>query len=163
MPRVLFQSSSSPKTGCYKPVPVPLVWMVCFNPHPVRRLDATECHYIKSYKAQSFNPHPVRRLDATLVPPGWAADSKGFNPHPVRRLDATCRPYPRAFSAACFNPHPVRRLDATYRIVTTGIKCSVSILIQSEDWMLHTLMLCLFENHRSFNPHPVRRLDATSY
>ncbi len=159
---MVFQSSSSPKTGCYMRNPA-----VANYPY-------------------SFNPHPVRRLDATSHTPGYRQGNTRFNPHPVRRLDATANAIVlRSNQMARFNPHPVRRLDATCFQTTCRVEPAlVSILIQSEDWMLLSphifpLLSLMFQSSSSpktgcyilhqdtisipccFNPHPVRRLDAT--
>src|SRR5437667_44709 len=79
----------------------PEVWMLqirifrenqfrpCFNPHPTRRLDATE--------AAMDGPALALPVSILIQPegwmlPAWAAEMPpatfGFNPHPTRRLDA---------------------------------------------------------------------------
>ena len=93
-----------------------------FNPHPVRRPDATWYIQITLYyspvsilirsedRMQRIDIFHLRFVDA------------GFNPHPVRRPDATYY-YPLAKDVRkCFNPHPVRRPDATLNIsISEGI------------------------------------------
>src|SRR5437667_342560 len=86
----VFQSSSNPKVGCYTPGVAGNICLHCFNPHPTRRLDATDravespefwafqsssnpkvgCYerwvQVQRIAPLSFNPHPTRRFDATV-------------------------------------------------------------------------------------------------
>ena len=120
----MFQSSSSPKTGCKVAA---LGQITCrarhfgFNPHPARRPDASALCNVMALSLSihaSFNPHPARRPDAraSTATIWWKLSPKvpGFNPHPARRPDAS--------PAAQESP------------VQVPIK-GVSILIQPEDRM----------------------------
>ena len=114
--QVEFQSSSSPKAGC-NALGAFLLFrgrVLCFNPHPARRPDATGSHRQHQHavggvsiliqpegrmqrgccrcsrnSSPCFNPHPARRPDATCCPPRCPRRGTGFNPHPARRPDAT--------------------------------------------------------------------------
>jgi hypothetical protein len=108
---------------------------LCSNPHPARRLDATNKSFCSLVLLIGSNPHPARRLDATLdelqvnlykvpiliQPEDWMqllqlrikSQDLGSNPHPARRLDATYVVQPKGMSYTGSNPHPARRLDAT--------------------------------------------------
>ncbi len=107
-----FQSSSSPKAGCYIPHQQIKKWGDGFNPHPARRLDATV------YTVKTGRPKTVSIL---IQPEGWMLpvtmggiiQQPCFNPHPARRLDATLFFVPLKYIFNRFNPHPARRLDAT--------------------------------------------------
>ncbi len=154
---VMFQSSSSPKAGCYVP-----------------GVDLLVCRFT------GFNPHPARRLDATCSNQGYAAAlHECFNPHPARRLDATCMPYlrqsvhdqfqssssPKAgcydysvFTSLCqtqfqSSSSPKAGCYARYASMCSAVD-DVSILIQPEGWMLpeadanqlvHTLVSILIQ------------------
>ncbi len=61
---MMFQSSSSPKAGCYGCSALFVCRRKSFNPHPARRLDAICMGMIVTMCNFRFNPHPARRLDA---------------------------------------------------------------------------------------------------
>ena len=129
-----FQSSSSPKAGCYVDI------LFCCVIAPVSILIQPEgwmlwASEIEEWLQSSFNPHPARRLDAMIIeaisaskdlfqssssPKAGCYAKSGsetwrvwcFNPHPARRLDAIHYVAPRRALNTRFNPHPARRLDA---------------------------------------------------
>ncbi len=84
-----FQSSSSPKAGCYIPHQQIKKWGDGFNPHPARRLDATV------YTVKTGRPKTVSIL---IQPEGWMLLCSLFH---------------------------------------SNTFLTVSILIQPEGWMLH--------------------------
>ncbi len=86
-----FQSSPGPKAGCYFFLSVMLLKLLCFNPHPARKPDATGAIFPMSSMSDGFNPHPARKPDATSVPLSISTLASGFNPHPARKPDATVR------------------------------------------------------------------------
>jgi len=87
-------------------------------------------------RSESFNPHPLRRADATSESVMLCGGPMAFNPHPLRRADATffrhLTPPPRR----TFNPHPLRRADATCGYPQVPTNHRLSILIRSEERML---------------------------
>ena len=122
---VLFQSSSSPKTGC-------------------KLRDRCEIPQLAQDEFQSSSspktgckPGNVSILiqpeDRMLMP-----DYARFNPHPARRPDASHQPTEKRATVTGFNPHPARRPDASGgqpAIQRNQGYCDVSILIQPEDRM----------------------------
>ena len=62
-----FQSSPSPKTGRYILLRFKIFFnFICSNPHPVRKLGATQSNRSLHLVCQCSNPHPVRKLGATM-------------------------------------------------------------------------------------------------
>ena len=135
----LFQSSSSPKAGCYRNFIRTKVIRTCFNPHPARRLDAMICKEIIWW---------VINLFQSSSSPKAGCYTTGY----VKSVVA----------ASGFNPHPARRLDAISKIECIYSYTDVSILIQPEGWMLSDREGYV-DRTFSFNPHPARRLDAIAY
>ena len=90
--KFVFQSSSSPKTGCKRRWP------------PVRSCG----------RPVSILIQPEDRMQAPMAT-GALMWTSGFNPHPARRPDASSRTAGLLGGLACFNPHPARRPDARAR------------------------------------------------
>ena len=178
----VFQSSSSPKAGCYSYLDSYTELLLSFNPHPARRLDATLARLVIVL---------FFCVSILIQPEGWMLRGKRrtrlirsrFNPHPARRLDAT-HGAPRPYSIGMFQSSSSPKAgcyDIGGNTIAAGL---VSILIQPEGWMLPTTLVLstpaiLFQSSSSpkagcyragkgkgilanrFNPHPARRLDAT--
>ena len=108
-----FQSSSSPKAGCYKPLaapPAPMLvsiliqpegWMLC--PEPAMSSSVSVFQSSSSPKAGCYSTITLLNLSLSC-----------FNPHPARRLDAIWNPSLYSRRIISFNPHPARRLDAIW-------------------------------------------------
>ena len=113
-----FQSSSGQRPDATTPNNAACQAVMCFNPHPARRPDAT--HYASAVDRHglaiyvSILIRPEGRMQP--VPDALRLISRvcRFNPHPARRPDATASRGPPPLAAPyCFNPHPARRPDAT--------------------------------------------------
>ena len=81
---LLFQSSPSPKAGCYA-APTS-AWdrtmRLCSNPHPARKLGATRIRITIKILIHCSNPHPARKLGATARPVATASASTTFQSSP---------------------------------------------------------------------------------
>ena len=159
----LFQSSSSPKAGCYidprdNTSPYPR-----FNPHPARRPDATISHPLKdAIFAVSILIQPEGRMlrglhDFNLLfywfqssssPKAGCYAMPSIMPRKESLFQSSSSPkagcytfvVKAASSAQCFNPHPARRPDATKGDGATPLNYTVSILIQPEGRMLRQFL-----------------------
>ena len=132
----MFQSSSSPKAGCY------LLASALISAHlPFQSSSSPKagCY------AQQRRSRLCQHVSILIQPEGWML------------LEGWCKMiwYIR------FNPHPARRLDAIRFHDGVRHHHHVSILIQPEGWMLYYKAITL-PIATCFNPHPARRLDAIS-
>jgi len=133
-----------------------------FNPHPLRRADATCSARITRPRLGPFNPHPLRRADATHRSTSAATHALFFQSSSAPKSGCYVRaPGIQRASRPPFNPHPLRRADATsvtpcvvhartdfqsssapksgcYPSTVVGGMCfdGLSILIRSEERML---------------------------
>ena len=113
-PNLMFQSSPSPKAGCYEPATSPLDYL-----SQVPILTQPESWVLRGF------------LFDRSVPP-----LPGSNPHPARKLGATRCLLPLAHPP-CSNPHPARKLGATRRHLEANyLLGTVPILTQPESWVL---------------------------
>ena len=135
-----FQSSSSPKAGCYTSQMAFSLGKFCFNPHPARRLDAIRgrraCRDLRcvsiliqpeGWMLSSYGEGVATSQVVSILiqPEGWMLSSFIHSVNMVAMFQSSsspkagCYPIPRRtwFMALCFNPHPARRLDAMRRIL----------------------------------------------
>ena len=114
-----------------------------FNPHQLRRADATSKPMLRQDSRQRFNPHQLRRADAT-----FALSTKDF-----------AAPYPLLPSVSILISSEELMLQQS---IFYGLHWRrVSILISSEELMLRPAFVFQNGKRRSFNPHQLRRADAT--
>ena len=113
-----FQSSSGQKAGCNARCAVPALRLVCFNPHPARRPDATgSVGYLKALMPKvSILIRPEGRMQL-----GGSADFLYFGRVLFQSSSgqkAGCNIIIRSQPGccSCFNPHPARRPDATLNL-----------------------------------------------
>ncbi len=181
--RFRFQSSSSPKAGCYALHMVIALLLYCFNPHPARRLDAT---YHSSalpsaflrfqsssspkagcyYKALGYLPKDF--VSILIQPEGWMLQLTCVQAQTTPLFQSSSSPkagcYPLVMRVS--GKHCVSILIQPEGWMLQGDHAGktgwvyVSILIQPEGWMLRVTGKRLCVQPR-FNPHPARRLDAT--
>ena len=134
----MFQSSSSPKTGC--------------NTSP------TVKELIPRFQSSS-SPKTGCNLDCSRTPRGLL----GSNPHPARRLDAIYIDFSSFIAKRLFqsssSPKTGCNVDRRFCHV---LNSAVPILIQPEDWMQYQYVQLLRVRLmlKGSNPHPARRLDA---
>ena len=140
-----FQSSSSSKRGCYRRRILSVRSARYFNPHPLRKEDATSrliCCLI--WMDFDFNPHPLRKEDATT--PRSRKTSQVVNISILILFEKRMLPPITKAEAAVhihFNPHPLRKEDATKSQSVNPHRCApISILILFEKRMLHPAPRC---------------------
>ena len=179
----MFQSSSSPKAGCYRRQKLIKGMVAGFNPHPARRLDAMVITPKAGWVNYCFNPHPARRLDAIsssksstlyksvsilIQPEGWMLYY--LINYPLFYLLFQSSSSPKAGCYPCRGrstpPHQMFQSSSSPKAgcyASCTIPLTKSFLFQSSsspkagcygtDCKANRLL-------QSFNPHPARRLDA---
>ena len=85
---LLFQSSSSPKAGCYLYQFFIGALRRGFNPHPARRLDAIKANPCLGVSVTMFQSSSSPKAGCYKPDQPHVSSISGFNPHPARRLDA---------------------------------------------------------------------------
>ena len=165
------------KTAHCKPYPVPILtqpedWALlegkgqvsgtsqCSNPHPARRLGATE---------SSCLGHCQDWVPILTQPEDWALQNRfereddwaGSNPHPARRLGAT----KNGLSVILLSNVPILTQPEDWAlpkaVTNDGAGNIVPILTQPEDWALQWPPFPPANPPIGSNPHPARRLGAT--
>ncbi len=131
-----FQSSSSPKAGCYGRSNVRFIRVRRFQSSSSPKAGCYYVHLAKIRGQPCFNPHPARRLDAMQR---VFRDTDGR-----RRFQSSSSP-----KAGCYVAQ--RRL------------LLLALLFQSSSSPkagCYSLWCAVLQPLESFNPHPARRLDA---
>ena len=134
---------------------------MCFNPHPVRRPDATN-QFNQMYL--TFKVSILIRSEDRMQHNERAYNQRNCKVSILIRSEDRMQPISLALHEhkPSFNPHPVRRPDATSQRKRARDRMRVSILIRSEDRMQLVQTISRLHLIHSFNPHPVRRPDATN-
>ena len=150
-----FQSSPTPRSGCYDLAPG----------DPVSILQQ---RVLPAQEGSCFNPHPLREAGATSV--GRHPVSIAHRVSILTHSGSGCylHVWQQETGLPCFNPHPLREAGATRcgRVQLRPSSLHVSILTHSEKRVLQAVFqFPTSAGHHtsgsSFNPHPLREAGAT--
>jgi len=156
-----FQSSSTPESGCDSRAAFASIWPCPFQSSSTPESGCDMAATVRGWGCRRFNPHPLRRVDATrlalcytmaryvsiLIHSGeWMRRSVTSRPRFQRRFQSSSTP-----ESGCDAER--RRVGA----VSAGFQSSSTPESGCDCVILGAIPIAT-----SFNPHPLRRVDATS-